>query len=256
MSTENGEAKNKMISKLKNENQNWSDQVDKLQDSLKSKDEEIGSKNVEIESLKERFKTNAKERCKNIVLIERPVLAKLYAENKKFSDALRKGKEAIENGDKEIENLRDQIDKLQGTLKTKIRETADLNECLQKVKTKEKDEVGELDNKNKVLFDLYTEMKKKYNEIQKKSEIGDSKVKELKEVVNDLHVKELAKNEFMEEFKKKKNAELNLHLKEIIKLNEKLQKVEDLKSSVEFPHKAILTMIKNDDKPKASGSKG
>ena len=112
MSTENGEAKNKMINKLKNENQNWSDQVDKLQDSLKSKDEEIGSKNVEIESLKERFKTNAKERCKNIVLIERPVLAKLYAENKKFSDALRKGKEAIENGDKEIENLRDQIDKL------------------------------------------------------------------------------------------------------------------------------------------------
>ena len=253
MSTENVEAKKKMINKLKNENQNWSDQVDKLQDSLKSKDEEIGSKTVEIESLKERFITKAKERCKNSVLIERPILAKLYAENKKFSDALRKSKEALETRDKEIENLRDQIDKLQGTLKTKIREMADLNECLQKVKTNEKDEVGELDKKNKVLFDLYTEMKKKYDEIQKKSEIGKSKVKELKEVVHDLHVKELAKNEFMEEFKKEKNAELNLHLKKIITLNEKLQKVEDFKSSIEFSDKAMVTMFKNDDNPKPKG---
>ena len=256
MNTENVEAKNKLINKLQIENQNWSDQVDKLQDSLKSKDEEIGSKNVEIESLKERFKTKAKETCKNFVLIEGPGLAKLYEENKKFSDALRESKKALENRDKEIENLRDQIDKLQGTLETKIKEMADLNECLQKAKTNEKDEVGELDKKNKVLFDLYTEMKKKYTEIKKRSEIGESKVKELKETVNDLHVKELAKNEFMEELKKEKNAELDLHLKEIITLNEKLQKVEDLKSSTEFPNKAMVTMIKNDDKPKASGSKG
>ena len=256
MNTENVEAKNKLINKLQIENQNWSDQVDKLQDSLKSKDEEIGSKNVEIESLKERFKTKAKETCKNFVLIEGPGLAKLYEENKKFSDALRESKKALENRDKEIENLRDQIDKLQGTLETKIKEMADLNECLQKAKTNEKDEVGELDKKNKVLFDLYTEMKKKYTEIKKRSEIGESKVKELKETVNDLHVKELAKNEFMEELKKEKNAELDLHLKEIITLNEKLKKVEDLKSSTEFPNKAMVTMIKNDDKPKASGSKG
>lgn len=256
MNAENVEAKNKLINKLEIENQNWSDQVEKLQDSLKSKDEEIGSKNVEIESLKERFKTKAKERCKNFVLIEGSVLAKLYAENKTFSDALRKSKEVLENRDKEIENLRDQIDKFQGTLKTKIKEMADLNECLQKAKTNEKDEVGELDKKNKVLFDLYTQMKKKYTEIKKSSEIGESKVKELKEAVNDLHVKELAKNEFMEEFKKEKNAELNLHLKKIITLNEKLQKVEDLKSSIEFSNKAMVTMIKNDDKPKASGSKG
>ena len=249
MNAENVEAKNKLINKLEIENQNWSDQVEKLQDSLKSKDEEIGSKNVEIESLKERFKTKVKERCG-------PVLAKLYAENKTFSDALRKSKEALENRDKEIENLRDQIDKIQGTLKTKIKEMADLNECIQKAKANEKDEVGELDKKNKVLFDLYTQMKKKYTEIKKSSEIGESKVKELKEAVNDLHVKELAKNEFMEEFKKEKNAELNLHLKKIITLNEKLQKVEDLKSSIEFSNKAMVTMIKNDDKPKASGSKG
>ena len=234
------------MTQLQIENQNLSDQVDKLQDSLKSKDEEIGSKNVEIESLKERFKTKAKER------IEGPVLAKLYADNKKYSDALRKNKEALENRDKESENLRDQIDKLQGTLETKIKEI----ECLQKAKTNEKDEVGELDKKNKVLFDLYTEMKKKYTEIKKHSEIGESKVKELKEAVNDLHVKELAKNEFMEEVKKEKNAELNLHLKKIITLTEKLQKVEDLKSSTEFPNKAMVTMIKNDDKPKASGYKG
>lgn len=254
MNTENVEAKNKLIKKLQIENQNWSDQIDKLQDSLKSKDEEIGSKNVEIASLKERLKNKVKER--SFVLIEQPVLAKLYAENKKFSEALRKGKEALENRDKEIKNLRDQIDKLQGTLKTKIKEMADLNERLQKAKTNEKDEVGELDKKNKVLFDLYTEMKKKYTEIKKSSEIGESKVKEFKETVNDLHVKELAKNEFMEEFKKEKNAEVNLHLKEIIKLNEKLQKVEDRRSSIEFPDNAMIAMIKNDDKPKASGSKG
>ena len=99
-------------------------------------------------------------------------------------------------------------------------------------------------------------MKKKYTEIKKHSEIGESKVKELKEAVNDLHVKELAKNEFMEEVKKEKNAELNLHLKKIITLNEKLQKLEDLKSSTEFPNKAMVPMIKNDDKPKASGYKG
>jgi len=253
MNTENVEAKNKLIKKLQIENQNWSDQIDKLQDSLKSKDEEIGSKNVEIASLKERLKNKVKER--SFVLIEQPVLAKLYAENKKFSEALRKGKEALENRDKEIKNLRDQIDKLQGTLKTKIKEMADLNERLQKAKTNEKDEVGELDKKNKVLFDLYTEMKKKYTEIKKSSEIGESKVKEFKETVNDLHVKELAKNEFMEEFKKEKNAEVNLHLKEIIKLNEKLQKVEDRRSSIEFPDNAMIAMIKNDDKPKASGSK-
>jgi chromosome segregation ATPase len=244
---ENVEAKDNLINALKIENEKWSDQVAKLQDSLKAKDEEIGSKN---ESLKIHLKTEAKER------IQQPVLAKLYAENKKFSDDLRKYKEAMESRDKEIENLSGQIDKLQGILKAKIKEIADLNECLQKTKANEKDDLGELDKKNKVIFDLYTEMKKKYTEVKKSSEIGESKVKELKEAIDDLHVKESAKNEFMEEFKKDKNDEVNLHLKQIIKLKEKLQKVEDLKSSIEFPNRPMITMVKNDDNPEASSSKG
>jgi len=239
MNAENMEAKDNLISELKIEKENLSDQVDKLQDSLKSKDKEIGSKNVEIESLK----TEAKERSKNFVIIKRLDFAKLYEENKNFSDALRKAKEALERRDKEIENLKDQIDNIQGTLETKIKE---------KAKANVKDEVGELDKKYKVLFDLCTEMKKKYTEVKKSSEI---EVKELKEAVDDLHVKESAKNEFMEEFKKEKNREVDLHLKKIIKLKEKLRKVEDLKSRIEVPNKAMITMVKNDDKPEASGSK-
>ena len=105
------------------------------------------------------------------------MVPKPYQENKNFSDALRKGKEALESRNKEIGNQRAQIDTLQETLKTKIKEMADLNECLQKAKTNEKDEGSELDKKNKVLFDLYTEMEKMYTEAKKSSEIGESKVK-------------------------------------------------------------------------------
>jgi chromosome segregation ATPase len=211
---ENVEAKENLINLLGIDNENRSDQVDKLQNSLKSKDEEIGSKNVEIESLKERLKTEAKERSKNFVSIERPIFVKLYAENKKFFDALRKYKEALESKDKEIENLSGQIDKLQGILKTKIKEIADLNECLQKAKANEKDDLGEH------IKDLKAELKKSK---EKNSALQDDKIELFEKIAQ-----EKQKNDALEEIISQKERNVQIACKENTRVELEKRKLEEM----------------------------
>ena len=202
---ENVEAKDNLINALKIENEKWSDQAAKLQDSLKAKDEEIGSKN---ESMKIHLKTEAKER------IQQPVLAKLYAENKKFSDDLRKYKEALESKDKEIENLSGQIDKLQGILKTKIKEIADLNECLQKAKANEKDDLGEH------IKDLKAELKKSK---EKNSALQDDKIELFEKIAQ-----EKQKNDALEEIISQKERNVQIACKENTRVELEKRKLEEM----------------------------